>query len=72
MNKQKRQNKLNGIKNEAVAIERGQFVVNYKPNRPFKIRETEIIIQCKISWLGASSDGNALAIRKTYPQKHYY
>ena len=31
--------------------------MSYKLNRPVKIRETGIIIQNQLFWLGASSDG---------------
>ena len=43
--------------NEALAIEKYQFIINYKLNRPVKIREAAIIIQNQLFWLGASSDG---------------
>ena len=46
-----------GIRNEALAIEKYQFIINYKLNRPVKIREAAIIIQNQLFWLGASSDG---------------
>ena len=46
-----------GIRNEALAIEKYQFIMNYKINRPVKIRETGIIIQSQLFWLGSSPDG---------------
>ena len=45
------------IRNEAIAIEKYQFILNYKLNRPVKIRETGIIVQSQLFWLGDSSDG---------------
>ena len=46
-----------GIRNEALVTEKYQFIINYKLNRPVKIRETGIIIQSQLFWLGASPDG---------------
>ena len=46
-----------GIWNEALAIEKYRFIMNYKINRPVKIREAGIIIQSQLFWLGASPDG---------------
>ena len=46
-----------GIRNEALANEKYQFIMNYKINRPVKIREAGIIIQSQLFWLGASPDG---------------
>ena len=46
-----------GIRNEALAIEKYQFIMNYKINRPVKIREAGIIIQSQLFWLGTSPDG---------------
>ena len=46
-----------GIRNEALAIEKYQFIMSYKLNRPVKIREAGIIIQSQLFWLGASPDG---------------
>ena len=37
-----------GIRNEALAIEKYQFIMNYKINRPVKIREAGIIIQSQL------------------------
>ena len=45
-----------GIRNEALAIEKYQFIMNYKINRPVKIREAGIIIQSQLFWLGTSPD----------------
>ena len=45
-----------GIKDEAIVIEKYQFM-NYKINRPVKIREAGTIIQSQLFWLGASPDG---------------
>ena len=42
---------------EALAIEKHQFMMNYKLNRPAKIREAGIIIQSQLFWLGANPDG---------------
>ena len=46
-----------GIRDEALAIEKHQFIMNYKLNRPVKIREARIIIQSQLFWWGASPDG---------------
>ena len=46
-----------GIRNEALAIEKYQFIMNYKLNRPVKIGKARIIIQSQLFWLGPSPDG---------------
>ena len=46
-----------GIRNEALAIEKHQFIMSYKLKRPVKIREAKIINQSQLFWLGASLDG---------------
>ena len=46
-----------GIRNEALAIEKYQFIMNHKLSRPVKIREAGIIIQSQLFWLGTSPDG---------------
>ena len=46
-----------GIRNEALAIEKYQFIMSYKLNRPVEIRGAGIIIQSRLFWLGASPDG---------------
>ena len=46
-----------GIRNEALAIEKYQFIMSCKLNRPVKIREAGIIIQSQLFWLGTSPDG---------------
>ena len=46
-----------GIRNEALAIEKYQFIMSYTLNRPVKIREAGTIIQSQLFWLGASPDG---------------
>ena len=40
-----KQDLYHGIKNEALAIEKYQFIMSYKLNRPVKIREAGITIQ---------------------------
>ena len=51
-----KQDLYHGIKNEALAIEKYQFIMSYKLNRPVKIREARITIQSQLFWLGASPD----------------
>ena len=46
-----------GIRNEALSIKKHQFIINYKLNRPVKIRETGIIIHNQLFSFGASPDG---------------
>ena len=46
-----------GIRNEALATEKYQFIMNYKINRPVKIREAGIIIQSQLFRLETSPDG---------------
>ena len=46
-----------GTRNEALAIEKYQFIMNYKLNRPVKIGKARIIIQSQLFWLGPSPDG---------------
>ena len=46
-----------GIRNEALSIRKHQFILNYKLNRPIKIRETGIIIEIQVFCFGASPDG---------------
>ena len=46
-----------GIRNEALSIKKHQFIINYKLNRPVKIRETGIIIHSQLFSFGASPDG---------------
>ena len=48
---------VHGIGNEALAIEKNQFIMSYKLKRPVEIREAGIIIQSQLFWLGASPDG---------------
>ena len=48
---------VHGIRNEALAIEKNQFIMSYKLKRPVEIREAGIIIQSQLFWLGASPDG---------------
>lgn len=43
-----------GIKNEAVALEKYKFIMNYRLHRSTKIKEAGLIIQSHIFWLGAS------------------
>ena len=70
-----------GIRSEVLAIEKYQFIMNYKLNRPVKIREAGIVNH--LFWLGDSLDGvifnkrkfkkltyvrsNALTIKEIYP-----
>ena len=46
-----------GIRKETLAIEKYQFILNYRLNRLVKITEAGIIIQSQLFWLGDSSDG---------------
>ena len=46
-----------GIRNEGLAIEKYQFIMNHKLSRPVKIREAGIIIQSQLFWLRTSPDG---------------
>ena len=46
-----------GIRDEALAIEKCQFIMSYKLKRSVKIREAKIINQSQLFWLGASLDG---------------
>ena len=41
-------------KNEALATEKYQFLINCKLNRQGKIREAGIIIQSQLFWFGVS------------------
>ena len=52
-----KQDLYHGIKNEELVIEKYQFIMSHKLNRPVKIREAEITIQSQLFWLGASPDG---------------
>ena len=52
-----KQDLYHGIKNEELAIEKYQFIMSYKLNRPVKIREAVITIQSQLFWLGASPEG---------------
>ena len=40
--------KDDGIRNEALSIEKYQLIMNYKLNRPVKIREAGIIVQSQL------------------------
>ena len=41
-------------KNETLATEKYQFLINYKLNRQGEIREAGIIIQSQLFWFGVS------------------